>query len=145
MNRSERHIITACLVAVLFAISLFKDDFSPDFLNTDNAAFIGSADNRFASLIEFPFFWFRALLYSTLFCVFPYHIIKTATKTRAYAEWVLRVLLLVFLAEYVLIFIHADLLDHNIIPKINRLYHSPLATLFFLAAFNINTKFSSDG
>jgi hypothetical protein len=144
MDKSDRHMITLCLLALLFAISFFKDDFSPDYLNTPDAAFLGDLSNRPHSVFDFPLFWISAFAYSCLFCVLPYYTLKSGTN-RSFAKTVAGLFLLIMLAEYLMILLGNNRLDTSIIPKVNRFYHSPIFTLFFLAAFTINNRLKEHG
>ncbi len=131
------------LIMLLFAISFFKDDITPDYLNTPDAHFLASENiNRFASLIQHPWFWSKAIVYSGIFAVLPFFILLRTTH-KTYAKWVLWLLLLIVGMEYVGILVHQPRLDMAIIPKINRFYHSPLFTLFFLAAFTVNKRLNN--
>jgi hypothetical protein len=131
------------LIMLLFAISFFKDDITPDYLNTPAAHFLASDSTvRITSFALYPWFWINALIYSAVFAVLPYFILVRATN-KTYAKWVLLLLVLIVSIEYVGIFIHHPKLDTAFIPKINRFYHSPLFTLFFLAAFTVNKQFSN--
>ncbi len=123
----------------MFAISFFKDDATPDYLNTSNAYFLLNAESRLSLITQFPAFWISALLYSLTFALLPYYIVKIVCSDE-YALYLLYILLAVAAAEYALVFINHPQIDHAIIPKINRLYHSPIFTLFFLAAYRINNR-----
>jgi hypothetical protein len=144
VDKSEKHIITICLVALLFAISFFKDDFTPDYLNTPDARFIEQAHSRFHTLFEFPSFWLTAIIYSLLFCVLPYFVLRNAT-TQSFANIIFVLLIAVIVMEYSMIFIGTASIDRYIIPKVNRSFHSPLFTLFFLAAFTVNNRLKENG
>jgi hypothetical protein len=139
LKNEERHIASTCLIVLLFVVSFFKDDFSPDYFNTPDAEFIGTVPSRLRSLFQFPGFWLCAFAYSMVFLIIPYRIFLFSSN-RTFANVVLVTLTGVIVLEYVLIFCNVPLLDKAIIPKINRLYHSPIFTLFTLAAFTINTR-----
>jgi hypothetical protein len=139
LGKNEQHIITICLLALLFVLSFFKDDFSPDFLNTPDASLIGQSEQRLQTIFEFPSFWLSAIVYSALFFILPYYIFTVATR-HSFATTIATILMMVAILEYLLIFANQPLLDEAIIPKINRFYHSPLFTLFFLAAFTLHSR-----
>jgi hypothetical protein len=142
-NKAERTNIII-LIVWLFAISFFKDDFTPDYLNTSDAAFIGEAPYRLPLLFSHPLFWFKAIVYSSCFCLLPYFILQRATSI-GYSLLILCLLIIIMIALYAAVFLNSALLDRSIIPKMNRFFHSPIFTLFFLAAYNINNRLNQNG
>lgn len=131
------------MLLVLFTLSFFKDEFTPDYLNSETALFL-SPDNlagvsRTSTIIPHYSFWLMAFGYSFVFVLLPYYIINLCTGP-AFSQLVFWGLFAVLLGEYVMIFINSSFLDHAIIPKINRFYHSPIITLFLIAAYTINDR-----
>ncbi len=140
LKNEERHIASTCLIVILFAVSFLKDDFSPDYLNTPDAAFLETAPSRFQTIFEYPSFWFAAFAYSIVFIVLPYRIFLFSSNKK-FANMILLTLFSVATVLYLMVFIQIPQLDTIVIPKINRFYHSPSITLFLLAAFTLNTRF----
>lgn len=140
LKNQERHIASTCLIVILFAVSFLKDDFSPDYLNTPSAAFLETAPSRIQTLFEFPAFWLGAIAYSIVFIVLPYRIFLFSSNKK-YASVILMALSAVAVLLYLMVLINIPKLDTAVIPKINRFYHSPIITLFLLAAFTLNTRF----
>jgi hypothetical protein len=140
LKNEERHIASTCLIVILFAVSFLKDDFSPDYLNTPNAAFLETAPSRFQTLFEFPSFWLCAIAYSAVFIVLPYRIFLFSSN-KQFATLILLTLSAVAVLLYLMVFSNIPKLDTVVIPKINRFFHSPIITLFLLAAFTLNTRF----
>lgn len=136
--------IFAIAAVLLFAgISLLKDNFTPDYLNTPSAAFLQPELNgeSIAQLIfNHASFWFASLGYSILFVAFPYLIIRLLF-TPELAMWALLITGGLFLLEYALAFSHSLVLMKHILPKVNRYFHSPIIVLFLIAAFKINQHF----
>ena len=143
MDEDHKHINSIGLIALLFAISFFKDDVTPDYLNTHQAQFIGTATNRIETFLEQPQFWIIAIIYSSFFVILPYYIVKRSRNQR-FSNYVLIFLLLVMCLEYILILINNNKIDIAIIPKINRFYHSPIFTLFLLASYTVNKRLKND-
>lgn len=139
----KQYIYLLSLILLLFAISFFKDDITPDYLNTPNAYFLKLTGSRLATLSAFSLFWFTAIVYSLAFAIVPYYILKTACNQQ-FAQYIFILLLLIMIVEYVLIFAANPKIDTAIIPKINRFYHSPIFTLFFLASYTINKRLKND-
>jgi hypothetical protein len=131
--------IVLFLFSVLLGLSFLKDSFSPDFLNSPSAHFLNS-DYHLARLASFKtqgMFWFVAILYSLLFVFLPYKIIDFYFKNAILSKFTLYTLAAICVSIYLMIFINSSLLDHAIIPKVNRYFHSPIIVLFFIAAFTI--------
>lgn len=140
----QRNKIIALTAVLLFAgISLLKDDFTPDYLNTLSAAFLqpGTHHESIVQLwINHPFFWFAAMGYSLLFVAFPYLIIRLLF-TPELAMMALLITGGLFLLEYAMVFSNNLVLMKHILPKVNRYFHSPIIVLFLIAAFKINQHF----
>lgn len=143
MKKQADYTVPIGLLLCLFALSFFKDDFTPDYLNTENAAFlspkISHGIDRLTSLVSHFPFWLMAFAYSLAFAVLPYFIIK-ATCDPVFARYVFLFFLAIFFGEYLLIFMNLKLLDVALIPKINRFYHSPIFSLFLIAAYTLNNR-----
>lgn len=140
LKNEERHIASTCLIVILFAVSFLKDDFSPDYLNTPDAAFLGEVPSRFGTLFQHPGFWLGAIAYSIVFIVLPYRIFLFSSNVK-FARMVMLTLTSAAVLLYLLVFLNIPKLDTIVIPKLNRFYHSPIITLFLLAAFTLNTRF----
>jgi hypothetical protein len=142
VRTEEQNTNTIGLIVLLFVISFLKDDITPDFLNTPKALFLKDAPIRLFTLFSNPVFWILAIGYSVLFTVLPYFIMQIACSEQ-YAKYVLIILASIAVSEYVMIWANYQVLDHYIIPKVNRFYHSPLFTLFFFAAYTINRRMTN--
>ena len=131
--------IAISLFFVLLGLSFFKDNFSPDFLNSPSAHFLNPEYHvaRFASLKTQGMFWFAAVLYSLLFIYLPYKIIHFYFENLMLTNFTLLALSAMCASIYIMIFLNFHLLDHGIIPKVNRYFHSPIIVMFFIAAFTI--------
>ncbi len=131
--------IVLSLFFILLGLSFLKDNFSPDFLNSPGAHFLNPDYHvaRFASIKTQGMFWFAAFLYSLLFIYLPYKIIHFYFKNAMLTKFTLLTLSAICASIYVMIFMNLNILDHGIIPKVNRYFHSPIMALFFIAAFTI--------
>jgi len=139
MNRRTKRFIAFCLFIVLLGLSFLKDEFSPDYFNSISALFLypGYHVSRFASLHTQSLFWFAALMYSLMFIIFPYLIMRFLFEEKKLAVSVLITLIVMCVIIYVLIFMNSEVLDRAIIPKLNRYFHSPIMLMFFVASFTI--------
>jgi hypothetical protein len=131
------------MILVLFTLSFFKDEFTPDYLNSDSALFLSpdslGGASRTSTIISHLTFWLMAMGYSFVFVLLPYYIITLCTGP-VFSQLVFWGLLAIVIVEYIMIFMNISLFDYAIIPKINRFYHSPIITLFFIAAYTINDR-----
>jgi hypothetical protein len=141
LKKQIDYTVPVGLLICLFALSFFKDDLTPDYLNTEAAAFLApeNEESRIMSIGSNFSFWFMAFVYSLAFAIIPYYIIKISCDL-IFARYVFLLFVAIFLGEYLLILINMKFLDVALIPKINRFYHSPIPTLFLLAAYTINTR-----
>jgi len=141
LKKQIDYTIPVGLLICLFALSFFKDDITPDYLNTEAAAFLApeSAESRIMSLGTNFSFWFIAFVYRLAFAIIPYFIIRL-TCDPVFAKYVFILFTAIFLGEYLLILVNIKFLDVALIPKINRFYHSPIPTLFLLAAYTLNSR-----
>lgn len=130
------------LLVILFAVSFFKDDVTPDYLNTDAAYFLKEAPSRISTVISNPWFWLKSFVYSSLFVYLPYVILSRSTSL-AFAKMIAILFIAIAIGLYMMIWIQVPRLDISVIPKINRFFHSPIFTLFFLASFTINKRMQS--
>ncbi|MFA6262196.1 MAG: hypothetical protein WC760_12060 [Bacteroidia bacterium] len=140
----QRNKLIAFTAVLLFAgISLLKDDFTPDYLNTPSAAFIQPgthSESIFQLWTNHAFFWLTAVGYSLLFVAFPYLIIRLLFNP----ELAMMALLItggLFLLEYTMVLSNNLVVMKHILPKVNRYFHSPIIVLFLIAAFKINQHF----
>ena len=140
MAISKSHLKFYALLVLLFAVSFFKDQFTPDYLNTENAAFLKSNLPRWHTIFENPTFWLKAIAFSGIFVLIPYTICNVTPQFHSKQYVVLIILISIIMAEYVLVLINLPLIDKAIVPKINRIYHSPVITLFLLAAFTLDNR-----
>lgn len=130
------------LFTLLLLASFFKDELTPDYLNTPAAAFLSAPAEgpRVATLGSHTGFWIASVLYSLLFVLLPYFIIRLYSANRNLARLVLAVHAGVCILIYLMVFAGSTTLDRAIIPKLNRYFHSPIMTLFFIAAFTLSRK-----
>ena len=131
--------IAVFLFIVLLGLSFLKDNFSPDFLNSPSAHFLNFNYHvaRLASIKTHGLFWFAAILYSLLFVYLPYKIIHFYFENKMISKFTLYILAAMCASIYMMIFLNSHLLDHAIIPKVNRYFHSPIMVLFLIAAYTI--------
>lgn len=131
------------LLLVLLVLSLLKDQLTPDYRNTPEAAFLDPAllaTSRMATLLSHPFFWIKALLYSIAFVGLPSIIIHFAFKQSNLTRFTFLLLTLMAVILYLTIFINSATLDHVLVSKVNRYLHSPIITLFLWAAYKLTQQ-----
>jgi len=137
MKRNK--LIAAFLFIVLLGFSFFKDNFSPDFLNSPSARFLDPVYHvaRFTSIKTDSIYWLAAILYSLIFIYLPYKIVAFYFENNVLTKFTLYALTAMCTSIYIMIFLNMHILDYGIIPKVNRYFHSPIIVLFFIAAFTI--------
>lgn len=144
MNRQKNSTwIAFTLLVILLAISLLKDELTPDYRNTPNAAFLNPdllQTSRVATLALYPWFWLKALLYTLSFIGIPAATIHFAFHQKNLTRFTLFILTSAALLLYLTIFINSSTLDHVLVSKVNRYLHSPIITLFLWAAFKLTTQ-----
>jgi hypothetical protein len=130
------------LFVVLLALSFFKDNLTPDYLNTGAAAFLSpnNQSSRLTTLGTNPLFWIISFIYSTCFTLLPYLIIDYYFDNKRLSRFVLFVHLTLFVVIYILVFMNNNIFDKAFVPKLNRYYHSPIMVLFFIAAFTLSQR-----
>ncbi len=128
-------------LVLLFIISFFKDNFTPDYRNTPVAFFLSPdqlSTSRLATLYAHPTFWFLALLYTASFIVLPTLVIQAAFRQKGLSRFTLWLHVGLAGLLYLAIFINNPSVDAVFVSKINRYLHSPIITLFLWAAFSLN-------
>jgi hypothetical protein len=147
VKKQHNHIVLTGLLVLLFILSFFKDNLTPDYLNSPAAAFLDPALNagtsRIYLIVPHRVFWIKAVCYSALFSVLPYTILRKSSNP-VFARYVLYCFAAIGTGLYILILANNRLLDTAIVPKINRFYHSPILTLFLVAAYSINNRLKDD-
>jgi hypothetical protein len=129
------------LLMALFIVSLFKDNFTPDYRNTPSALFLSPAylnTSRLATLFSHPIFWLLALLYTASFIIIPTAIIRANFRQNGLTRFTLWLHIGLAGLLYLAIFINNPSVDTIFVSKINRYLHSPIITLFLWAAFSLN-------
>jgi hypothetical protein len=129
-------------IYVLVLLSLLKDDFTPDYLNTPDASFLAPQNlsvSRLSTVLTNPFFWFCSILYTIFFILIPVYVLYLKNELKP-AKWCGIALSIAAVALYASIFLESKALDVHLIPKINRYFHSPIFTLFLVAAIKIKTR-----
>lgn len=129
------------LLVLLFVMSMFKDNFTPDYRNTPAALFLSPeylSTSRVLTLTSHFLFWLKAMLYTVCFIVLPSTIIHTIFKQRALSLFTCLLHLVIAIVLYTAIFINEPAIDSIFVSKINRYLHSPIITLFLWAAFQLN-------
>lgn len=142
MNRRHQTIKVVLLLLVLIGFSFLKDLFTPDYLNSPAAGFLAPQnleDSRLQTLATHWDFWLKSVLYSILFIGIPALVLGLMGEPKI-ARWVFIILSVVCVLLYVCVFIQSKALDIHLIPKINRYFHSPIFTLFLIAAVNIRNR-----
>ncbi len=126
---------------LLLLVSLGKDLFTPDYLNTPTASFLQPNQNNGLTdiFIHHPGFWVLSFLYSVLFIILPFLIIRIIYKNQM-AMFSLWILMALALTIYLMAWSQIDFLQHHILPKFNRYFHSPILTFILVAIFNINKR-----
>jgi hypothetical protein len=127
---------------ILVLLSLVKDDFTPDYLNTPAASFLSPQNlegTRISSVCAYPFFWFCSILYTCLFVCIPAYALYLRNEVKL-ARWCGILLTGAAVLLYVLIFIESTAIDIHLVPKLNRYFHSPIFTLFLVAAIKIKNR-----
>ncbi len=142
MDKNLKQVLFYCSLALLLLLSFFKDDFSPDYRNTPSASFLDPQNltsSRIDTLATHPAFWIFAIIYSLIFIGIPAFVLwlKDEKKLARIILWILSFLAV---AMYVMIFFESRFLDVHIITKINRYFHSPVFTLFLIAAIKIRNR-----
>lgn len=144
MNRQKNNTwISFSLLVILLAISLLKDELTPDYRNTPNAIFLNPdllQTSRLETLFIYPWFWIKAVLYSLAFVLIPGAAIHFAFHQKNLTVFTVFVLSASALLLYLTIFINSSTLDHVLVSKVNRYLHSPIITLFLWAAFKLTTQ-----
>lgn len=131
------------LLFILFVISFFKDDFTPDYRNTPSALFLSPdrlAASRLSTIGSHGLFWLMALIYSSCFIVLPTAIIKVVFQQKSLTQFTLLLHVGIVTALYLSIFANVQAIDMIFVSKVNRYLHSPIITLFLWAAFMLNKR-----
>jgi general stress protein CsbA len=139
VNQKQNKIIALIFLVVLIAMSFFKDNFTPDYLNSPEAFFLNPINHlsRISTLQTHYQFWLMSFLYSLIFIIFPFCIIHLYFGNKTLSRFVMIILMVIFALIYLMIFANSSILDKAIIPKINRYFHSPIIVFFFVAAFTL--------
>jgi hypothetical protein len=135
------------LLLLLLVISVFKDDITPDYRNTPNAAFLSPEtlqSSRISTLLTHPLFWLSALIYTILFTLLPTLIIKFTFQQKSLTAFTSYVLGCISILLYLAIFANSPLLDQVVVSKVNRYLHSPILVLFLWAAYTLTTSIKHD-
>lgn len=125
---------------VILALSMLKDELTPDYRNTPAALFLSSdqlTTSRVVTLFTHTFFWIKAFSYSLCFVLLPTLLIHFAFRQVNLTKFTLVFLVAITILLYVSIFIQSTSIDHVLVSKVNRYLHSPIITLFLWAAFTI--------
>jgi hypothetical protein len=132
------------LLTLLLLLSLAKDYITPDYLNTPSATFLNPNHPSYipiwASHQVHPAFWLLAYTYSIVFIIVPAAIIYNLSS-KELLKPVLIIFVAIFVIEYGLVYSQQSIATKHILPKVNRYFHSPLITLFLLAAFTLYKKY----
>ncbi|MCC7532821.1 MAG: hypothetical protein IT246_02645 [Bacteroidia bacterium] len=142
-QRKNKIVYAILLLIVLFAISLLKDVFTPDYRNTPNADFLNPVNlqtSRIETLFIKPLFWLGAMFYSLVFLALPTLIIHILFGNKSLTKFTFALLAIFLFVLYSSIFINSAILDEVLVSKVNRYVHSPILTLFFIAAFKITMQ-----
>lgn len=128
------------LLFLLLIVSIYKDNFTPDYRNTPNASFLNPdllEGNRLTTFITHYKFWIVAVIYSSLFLVIPTLIIQYTFKQKNLTRFTLYCLIGIASILYLSILINSSTLDYIIVSKVNRYFHSPILVLFLWAAYTL--------
>lgn len=135
--------IAILLLLVLVAVSLLKDELTPDYRNTLNASFLAPehlAGSRLQTLIPHFGFWLKSFLYSLCFLILPTLIINYAFANKKLTRATLWLHIALIVVLYACIFVNINRIDVVVVSKINRYLHSPIITLFLWAAFTLTLR-----
>lgn len=130
----------AGIFILILALSMLKDEITPDYRNTPAALFLSPeqlSSTRIATLFTHTFFWLKALVYSLCFITFPSLLIHFAFKQPSLTRFTFWLHVVITVGLYIAIFMQSTSLDHVLVSKVNRYLHSPIITLFLWAAFTI--------
>lgn len=130
----------AGIFMLILALSMLKDEITPDYRNTPAALFLSPeqlTSTRIATLFTHTFFWLKAIGYSLCFIALPTILIHFAFKQSNLTRFTLWLHVAITVVLYMAIFIQSTSIDHVLVSKINRYLHSPIITLFLWAAFTI--------
>lgn len=142
MSNNSRKIWIYVSMVLLIGFSFMKDLFTPDYLNSPSASFLAPQNlhtSRISTIISHSGFWLAAGLYSMIFIIIPVFVLWLKEEP-AIAKWVLVILTVLGLVLYLSVFLSKPGLDIHLIPKINRYFHSPVFTLFLIAAIKIRNR-----
>ena len=135
--------IAVLLLLVLVAVSLLKDELSPDYRNTLNASFLSPGNlmgSRLQTLVTHYTFWLKSFLYSICFLILPTLVIHYAFSDKKLTKATFWLHIALIFVLYTCIFINVNVLDVLVVSKINRYLHSPIITLFLWAAFTLTSR-----
>lgn len=130
----------AGIFIIILALSMLKDELTPDYRNTPAALFLSPdqlTSTRVATLFTHTFFWLKAIGYSLCFIALPTILIHFAFKQSNLTRFTLWLHVAITVVLYMAIFIQSTSIDHVLVSKVNRYLHSPIITLFLWAAFTI--------
>lgn len=130
----------AGIFILILALSMLKDEITPDYRNTPAAFFLSQeqlASTRIATLFTHTFFWVKAIGYSLCFIALPSLLIHFAFKQSNLTRFTFWLHVAITVVLYISIFLQSTSLDHVLVSKVNRYLHSPIITLFLWAAFTI--------
>ncbi|MBP9186192.1 MAG: hypothetical protein KBE91_11570 [Bacteroidia bacterium] len=137
------NIYALAILLLILALSLLKDNITPDYRNTPAANFLSIkvlTTSRLETLFTHTLFWIKALLYSISYIILPTILIHFAFRQAALSKFTLLLLCGITLLLYTSIFIQSASLDHILVSKVNRYLHSPIIILFLWAAFTITKQ-----
>lgn len=136
------------LLLVLVAVSLFKDEFTPDYRNTWKASFLSPENltgSRIQTLSTHYLFWIKSFLYSLCFLILPPLIIHFAFAGKKLTQATLWLHIALIIILYSSILLNMNVIDMVVVSKLNRYLHSPIITLFLWAAFTLTIRNDKNG
>jgi hypothetical protein len=149
MSPKRSKILGFLLIASLFLIGLLKDEITPDFRNTDAAFFLNPKHDAYqgvwVSFLNYPKFWFIALMYSGLFILIPASAVYLIYQNKIWAKWTAFLLLAIAGIQYGILLTESKFLIFHVIPKVNRYLHSPFILFFIIASLTLNIQSKKNG
>ena len=129
---------------VLFVLSVFKDKYTPDYRNTPDAFFLKNPDGgRINTLLTTSTFWVKAIFYSLGILITSISSVHFFFNKKKLTQITVLINVVVLITIYLAIFYQNQWVDVVLVSKLNRYFHSPILTLFLMAAFKI-TELAND-
>jgi hypothetical protein len=147
MYLRKQKLFASLLIIILLGLGIFKDEITPDYLNSPSAYFLNPNHPNYIGIwqshIKMPMYWTLAYSYSLLHIIIPAYIIRLL-YSKLEARYTLYILFCIFLIQYGILYTNVDFMVTKVLTKINRYFHSPILTFMLIAVFTLFNKNEAD-